>query len=164
MGLKLGHLLVVHSFSLCSIFVPIFLLDRTNFGSKVLWVGWCPYPPLGVLPGYRRWPLQVPCHHCWSSWLRSPTLNFGSLPHPRYLGLPKDFTLPTAPAAAYLYSFSWSLSSLSQHLILLWHFYTLSRVLRIPNVNYLRLAESYPCQSTRQIIASCCGQSEAAWD
>ena len=28
--------------------------------------------------------------------------------------------------------------------------------------NYLQLAESCPCQSTRQITASCCGQSEAA--
>jgi hypothetical protein len=31
---------------------------------------------------------------------------------------------------------------------------------RIPNTNYLQPAESHPCQSTRQIIVSCCGQSE----
>ena len=43
-----------------------------------------------------------------------------------------------------------------------WHFYTLPRVPRIPNINYLQLAESYPCQSMRQIIVTCCGQSEAA--
>jgi hypothetical protein len=42
----------------------------------------------------------------------------------------------------------------------LWHFYTLSRVPRIPDVNYLQQAESHPCQSTRQIIVSCCAQSE----
>ena len=44
---KLGCLLVGHSFSLCSIFVPVLLLDRTNFGSEVLWVGWCPYCSTG---------------------------------------------------------------------------------------------------------------------
>ena len=31
MGLKLGQLLVGHSLGLCSIFVPSFLIDRTNF-------------------------------------------------------------------------------------------------------------------------------------
>jgi hypothetical protein len=44
MDLKLDRLLVHHSFSLCSIFVPALLLDRTNFGLKVLWVSWCSYP------------------------------------------------------------------------------------------------------------------------
>ena len=47
MGLKLDQLLVGHSFSLCSIFVPAFLVDRTNFGLKVLWVGCCPYLSTG---------------------------------------------------------------------------------------------------------------------
>jgi hypothetical protein len=42
-GLKLGLLLVAYSFSVWSIFVPAFLLDSTNFGSKVLWVSWCHY-------------------------------------------------------------------------------------------------------------------------
>ena len=45
-GFKLCQLLVRHSFSLCSIFVPAFLLYRTNCGSKVLWVGW--YPNLSI--------------------------------------------------------------------------------------------------------------------
>jgi hypothetical protein len=36
MGLKLGWLLGGHSFSLCSIFAPAFLLDLKNFGSKFL--------------------------------------------------------------------------------------------------------------------------------
>jgi len=31
-------------FSLCSISVPAFLLDRANLGSKGLWVDWYPYP------------------------------------------------------------------------------------------------------------------------
>jgi hypothetical protein len=39
---------------------------------------------------------------------------------------------------------------------------TIEGVPRIPNVNYLQLAESHSCQSMRQIIVSCCGQSEAA--
>jgi hypothetical protein len=30
-----------------------------------------------------------------------------------------------------------------------------------PCRNYLQLAKSHPCKSTRQIIVSCCGQSEA---
>jgi len=38
--------------------VPAFLVDRINFGLKVLWVGFVPIAPLGFLPGYRRWPLQ----------------------------------------------------------------------------------------------------------
>jgi hypothetical protein len=36
-----------------AIFLPDFLIDKTNFGSKVLAVGWCPYLSTGVLPGYR---------------------------------------------------------------------------------------------------------------
>jgi hypothetical protein len=38
---KLGSSLLSHLFSLCIIFVPAFLLDRNNFGSKILKVGWC---------------------------------------------------------------------------------------------------------------------------
>jgi hypothetical protein len=34
-GFQVGWLLVSHSLSLCSIFVPAFLSDRTNFGLKV---------------------------------------------------------------------------------------------------------------------------------
>ena len=45
MGFKSGQLLVGHSFVLCSIHA--FLLDRTNLGSKVLWVDWYPYPSTG---------------------------------------------------------------------------------------------------------------------
>jgi hypothetical protein len=35
------------SFSLCSIFMPAYLVGRTNLGLKVLWVGWCPSPSTG---------------------------------------------------------------------------------------------------------------------
>ena len=33
---------------------PAFLVDRVDYGSNVLWVGWGPYSPLGFLPGYGR--------------------------------------------------------------------------------------------------------------
>ena len=39
MGLKLGQPLVGCSLSLCSIFIPVHLVGRINFGLKVLWVG-----------------------------------------------------------------------------------------------------------------------------
>lgn len=40
MGLRLGMSLVVHFFSLCSIFIPAFLLDRNSSRLKFLKVGW----------------------------------------------------------------------------------------------------------------------------
>ena len=84
MGIKLGQLLVGHSLSLCSIFVPAFLLDRANFWSKVIFL-WnlkvvavlIPLP--WVLPGYRGWPLQIPYLQYYAPPLRSPTLTPGSL-------------------------------------------------------------------------------------
>ena len=39
MGFKFGHLFVGHSLSLCSNPLPTFLVDRINFGLKVLWMG-----------------------------------------------------------------------------------------------------------------------------
>ena len=45
--LKLCQLLVGHFLSLCSILVSLFLVDRMNFGLKVLWMGLCPYPSTG---------------------------------------------------------------------------------------------------------------------
>ena len=45
MGFKLGLLLVGHSFSLCSLFVPEFLVDLTNLDINVS--GWCLYPFTG---------------------------------------------------------------------------------------------------------------------
>lgn len=46
MGLKLNQSLVSHSLSLYFIFVPAVLVGRTNFVSKILWVG-CPYLTTG---------------------------------------------------------------------------------------------------------------------
>ena len=75
MGLKLCQLLVGYSFSLCSIFVMAFILDRTNFGWNFLQVIWCPYPfhlgfCLSLVGGW--WPLKVPCPSCQASCLRPP--------------------------------------------------------------------------------------------
>jgi hypothetical protein len=48
MGYILSWLLFIgDSFSLCSSFVLLFLVDRTKFGSKYLWVGCCHYPSAG---------------------------------------------------------------------------------------------------------------------
>ena len=62
MGLKLGQWLVGHSSVSAPASRPTFLADRINFGSKVLWVHWC---PLGFLPSilhwseWQRWKTQV---------------------------------------------------------------------------------------------------------
>jgi hypothetical protein len=60
MGLKLSQSLVSYSFRLCSIFVPVHLVYKTQFWLKVLWMVGHPYPSTSVLPGQRRWPLQDP--------------------------------------------------------------------------------------------------------
>jgi hypothetical protein len=44
----MGLILVSHFLHFFSIFVPAFLVDRKQFGSKVVWVGWCSYPSTGV--------------------------------------------------------------------------------------------------------------------
>lgn len=55
----LGQSLVGLSLNLSFIFVPALLVGRTQFGSNVCgWLGIL-IDPLAVLPGYRRWPLQV---------------------------------------------------------------------------------------------------------
>jgi hypothetical protein len=58
MCLKLGQLLVGYSLSICSIFVPAFLVDRTNFGSKVLLGVGVSIALMGFLLGYRRFLLS----------------------------------------------------------------------------------------------------------
>lgn len=57
-GLKLGQLLVVHSFSLSSFFEPKFLQTEILGQQFCRWVVVL-IPLSGVLPGYRKWPLQV---------------------------------------------------------------------------------------------------------
>ena len=43
MGLNLGQLSVDNTLNLCFKSVLV-LIERTHFGLKVLWVGYCPYP------------------------------------------------------------------------------------------------------------------------
>ena len=57
MCLNLGRLLVSHSLWLCSTCIPPFLLDRTNFKSKVSRVGWGAYP----CSGSPVWIQEVAC-------------------------------------------------------------------------------------------------------
>jgi hypothetical protein len=45
-GSQVGPFIILYSLRLCSMFVPTFPIDRTNFESKV-WLGWCPYPFTG---------------------------------------------------------------------------------------------------------------------
>jgi hypothetical protein len=45
--------------SLCSIFALTFLVDRINFGSKVLWVCWCSYSSTGVSAWLQEWILTI---------------------------------------------------------------------------------------------------------
>jgi hypothetical protein len=115
MGLKLGQVLVGHSFILCSNFVLAFLVERTSFGSKVWWVGWCPDPSTGVLPGYRKWSLNVPCPGSLSG-ISAKVIHIDFWvtldPHPWFLGFSRD--LPQLLGAPDFHSFSWpSLMSLS---------------------------------------------------
>ena len=75
-------LFVDHSLSLCSIFVPAFLLDRANFESKVLWVGWCSSVSTGRFcqtTGGGLFKFHVSTQALPP---RSPALTPGSFPHP----------------------------------------------------------------------------------
>ena len=75
--------------------IPAFLVDRINFGPKFCgWVG-VPIALLGFLPGYRRWPLQVPYPQCCEPHL-APPLSLRRLPYPKSLSLPGDS--PTSPS------------------------------------------------------------------
>jgi hypothetical protein len=99
-----------HSTSSCSIFVPEFLFDRTNFGLKVLWVGWYLHPSIGR----SVWLLEVA-----SSGYMSPMLgilakvtHIDSWEPPPFQvsGLTRDSPHTphsTPPAAADFYLFSW---------------------------------------------------------
>jgi hypothetical protein len=70
------------SFSLCSIFVPAFPLDRDNSGLNFL------DGRGGPMSIYRRWSRQVPSPFCCVFQLMSSPLGPGSLLHPWDLGLP----------------------------------------------------------------------------
>ena len=76
--------------------VPALLVDRINFGLKMLWVGWCLYNSTGFLSHYRRWPFQVPYPQCSESQLRSPPLILRCFLYPRFLSHPGDAPQPTS--------------------------------------------------------------------
>ena len=108
---KVGWSLDGLSFSLCSIFVPAFPLDRDDSGLKHFrWVGG-PIPPLGALSIYWRRSLQVLSPYCWVFQLMSSTLGSWILLHLWFQGLSSS-SLPS-PSATYFYSFSWSSGLLS---------------------------------------------------
>jgi hypothetical protein len=50
----------VIGFNLCTIFMPMHLVGRTNFEWRFCGLVDVPLPPPEVLPGYERWPLQSP--------------------------------------------------------------------------------------------------------
>jgi hypothetical protein len=91
MGLKLGKFLVGYFFSVCSIFVPAFLLDRKKFGLKFLQIVLCSYLSTGV----PAWLWEVTSSDSMSSLIeilvRSLILIPRNLTHLRTLGFPKDF-------------------------------------------------------------------------
>lgn len=62
-----------------------------------------PIPLTGVLSGYRRCSLQVLYSHCWTFWLRYPTLRLESHPHPMSLGLLRDSSHPTSSGCIFLF-------------------------------------------------------------
>ena len=68
MGLKLGQSLVDYFFNLCFIFTPTDPVGRRNYGSKILWLGWCPSPPIGLF-----WPQEVAILGSISLTARSPS-------------------------------------------------------------------------------------------
>ena len=64
MNFMLSQSLVSFLFSLSSIFVPTFLLDRNILGLKGVKVSCCPHPSTGALSNYWRWSLLFPSLHC----------------------------------------------------------------------------------------------------
>ena len=46
MGLKLEQSWADRSLKFCSIFTPAYFVDRIDYRSKILWLGWCPNPSI----------------------------------------------------------------------------------------------------------------------
>ena len=94
-GSRVGPVIVGHSCSLCSIFFPAYFVGRTHFESKAF--GWVAIliSPVGVLPGYRKWPLQDPYPSLLEISARvAPIRPSGAAPYPRSLACSKDWPLP----------------------------------------------------------------------
>jgi hypothetical protein len=104
MNPKLNYSLTGLSFSLCSIFEPVYPLDKNNSGLKILKIGRCPLPQLGAMSIYWRWTLQVPSLHFKPIFqLMTNPLSPGSLS----LGVSRGSPCPLALTAAYFDSLSW---------------------------------------------------------
>jgi hypothetical protein len=85
--------LCVLSFSFCSIFIPLFPLDRNNSGLKFLKMGgWSP-----ASTGSHVYLLEVVSSGFISPRLMSSPLSPGILSYPRILGLPRGFLCPYPP-------------------------------------------------------------------
>lgn len=81
--LKLGQLLVGYS-SVSARSLSLYFLQKVQIFDWRFY-GWVVHIPLlGVLPGQRRWLLQVSCPHLYAAHLRSP-MDLGSLTHPMSL-------------------------------------------------------------------------------
>lgn len=116
-GSQVGPVIDGHFFHFYSIFVPAFLLDRTNFELNFFWEGWCPYPSTRS----PAWLQEVASSGCMPPLLGISAKDtcIDSFPIPRTLEHPK------IPAKPHLWQLqisihsSGSLSCLFTHLILM---------------------------------------------
>ena len=95
------------SLRLFSIFVPSVLLDRHNYGTAFLSVGWQTHPSLEALSFYWRCALQVLSLHSRAFHLRSFPLSPESLSPPRFLVYSGVSSHLLHPKVACFYSFFW---------------------------------------------------------
>ena len=103
---KVGHSLDGLSFSLCSIFVPVFLLDRINSVQKFEMVSEH-IPQMLAMPIFWRWSLQVLSPPCWILQLISSHLCPKSLSLFWWL-LPPCFSLPRSILIwGEIYTYQW---------------------------------------------------------
>jgi hypothetical protein len=91
MGLKLGQSLVSYFPSLCSIVIHAYLVGKTNFESKVLWVNWCSPPFSESLAWLQKMATSVSIPLWWESQLG--LLRSNRLPASFPCSRPCDFLL-----------------------------------------------------------------------
>jgi hypothetical protein len=97
---------------------PWISFRQDKFWADICGLGWCLYPSSGG----PVWLQEVASSGSISpllcvSWLRSSRLTPGSLPHPRSVGLPRNFPQPPTPAAADLHLFTFILLALRPSLL-----------------------------------------------
>lgn len=102
MSLNLGQSLVRHSFFVASLSLHILQVEY------ILRQGFCGcfsvlFPPLGILPGYRRWPLQAPYPQLFKvSTSVTPIDSLAAPPQPRSLACPRESPFPLSPLTSVL--------------------------------------------------------------